>query len=75
MRSALGLFLLKNKIRKDIKMNVKLITMSDVESTPVNWLWYPYIPYGKITLVQGNPGDGKTTFAKLLQKLSHVDAF
>jgi len=43
-------------------MNVKLITMSDVKSTPVNWLWYPYIPYGKITLVQGDPGDGKTTF-------------
>ena len=36
--------------------------MSDVKSTPVNWLWYPYIPYGKITLVQGDPGDGKTTF-------------
>ena len=28
-------------------MNVKLITMSDVKSTPVNWLWYPYIPYRK----------------------------
>ena len=43
-------------------MNVKLVTMSDGKSTPVNWLWYPYIPYGKITLVQGDPGDGNTTF-------------
>ena len=25
------------------------------------WLWYPYIPFGKITVVQGDPGDGKTT--------------
>ncbi len=29
----------------------------------VEWLWYPYIPYGKITIVQGDPGDGKSTFA------------
>lgn len=50
-------------------MNVKLITMSDVKTTPVNWLWYPYIPYGKITLVQGDPGDGKTTFVLALAAL------
>lgn len=36
--------------------------MSDIQATNVCWLWYPYIPYGKITLVQGDPGDGKTTF-------------
>jgi len=50
-------------------MNVKLITMSDVKTTPVNWLWHPYIPYGKITLVQGDPGDGKTTFVLALAAL------
>lgn len=27
----------------------------------VEWLWYPYIPYGKITILQGDPGDGKST--------------
>lgn len=32
-----------------------------VETTKVSWLWYPYIPYGKITIVQGDPGEGKTT--------------
>ena len=26
-------------------------------------LWEPYIPFGKVTIVQGNPGEGKTTFA------------
>jgi archaellum biogenesis ATPase FlaH len=41
---------------------VKLIMMSEVPAEKVSWLWYPYIPYGKITIVQGNPGDGKTTF-------------
>lgn len=35
---------------------------SDVTVEDVKWLWYPYIPYGKITLVQGDPGSGKSTF-------------
>jgi DNA repair protein RadA/Sms len=34
---------------------------SDVTAQNVQWLWFPYIPFGKITLVQGDPGDGKTT--------------
>ena len=37
------------------------IRASDVEPKEVRWLWYPYIPYGKVTIVQGNPGDGKST--------------
>lgn len=35
---------------------------SDIASQEVEWLWYPYIPYGRITIVQGDPGEGKTTF-------------
>ena len=31
---------------------------SSVKETPVDWLWYPYIPFGKITLLQGDPGGG-----------------
>lgn len=34
---------------------------STVQSQQIEWLWYPYIPYGKITLLQGDPGDGKST--------------
>ena len=37
------------------------IKASEVEPKEVRWLWYPYIPYGKVTIVQGNPGDGKST--------------
>jgi len=43
------------------KEELKLIRMNEVEATAINWLWFPYIPYGKITVVQGDPGDGKTT--------------
>lgn len=33
---------------------------SNVTETPVDWLWYPYIPFGKVTLLQGDPGNGKS---------------
>ena len=36
---------------------------SSIAKKEINWLWYPYIPYGRITIVQGDPGEGKTTFA------------
>lgn len=41
--------------------NLKIINMSDVESKKISWLWYPFIPYGKLTIIQGDPGEGKTT--------------
>ena len=40
--------------------------MVDVELTGVDWLWFPYIPFGKLTIIQGNPGEGKTYFAMRL---------
>ena len=38
----------------------RLLTLySEVQSTDVRWLWYPFIAIGKITLLQGDPDDGK----------------
>ena len=51
---------------KEIPKSVPMICMNDVEQTEVDWLWYPYIPFGKLTIVQGNPGEGKTFFAMQL---------
>lgn len=45
----------------DQNETLKLIRMNEVEATEIDWLWYPYIPFGKITVIQGDPGDGKTT--------------
>ena len=49
-----------------------LITLySDVKTTNVRWLWYPFIAIGKITLLQGDPGDGKSTLMmNLIAELS-----
>ena len=49
-----------------MKKELKLIQMSQVEVEDIKWVWYPYIPYGKITVVQGDPGEGKTTFVLAL---------
>lgn len=43
------------------EIELKIIEMSEVESKEISWLWYPFIPYGKLTIIQGDPGDGKTT--------------
>lgn len=40
-----------------------LVTLSSVEAKPVPWLWQPYLPYGMITLLSGEPGAGKTYLA------------
>lgn len=51
---------------KNPQKSVPMLCMNDVEQTEVDWLWYPYIPFGKLTIVQGNPGEGKTFFAMQL---------
>ncbi|WP_460010274.1 AAA family ATPase, partial [Mediterraneibacter glycyrrhizinilyticus] len=49
---------------RDNRENLIPVTkMSEVEETVVQWLWYPFIPFGKVTLIQGNPGKGKTWLA------------
>ena len=45
-----------------MKTDTKYLTMfSEVQAKPVQWLWKPYIPIGKVTLLQGDPNDGKST--------------
>ena len=46
-----------------------LTLYSDVQATSVRWLWYPFIAVGKITLLQGDPGDGKST---IKPKISYI---
>jgi len=45
---------------------------SALAAKQVDWLWYPYIPYGKLTVVQGDPGDGKTTLVLNIAALLSV---
>ena len=54
------------------KVEKRILTLySDVQATSVHWLWYPFIAVGKITLLQGDPGDGKSTMMmNLIAELS-----
>jgi KaiC/GvpD/RAD55 family RecA-like ATPase len=45
---------------------VPMLCYRDIEQTSVEWLWFPYIPFGKLTIIQGNPGEGKTYFSMML---------
>lgn len=40
-----------------------VICLADVQPQSVRWLWRGRIPFGKITLIDGDPGTGKTTMA------------
>ncbi len=56
---------------EETKIELQLIKLSEIQSQEVSWLWFPFIPYGKLTIVQGDPGDGKTTFVlNIAAKLS-----
>ena len=48
---------------------LKIINMDEVSVEEVQWLWYPYIPYGKLTIIHGDPGEGKTTLILRLAAL------
>ena len=62
------------KMENEMNVNVPLevVKASKIEPKEVKWLWYPYIPFGKVTLLQGDPGDGKSklmlSIAALLSK-------
>ena len=54
-----------NEPLNDVELEV--VRASEITPKEVRWLWYPYIPFGKVTLLQGDPGDGKS---KLMLTLS-----
>lgn len=41
-------------------------SMADVHAVDVEWLWKPYLPRGKVTIIRGMPGDGKSMFVVAL---------
>jgi hypothetical protein len=43
-----------------------VVDMDTVQTRPIEWLWYPYIAIGKICVLDGDPGVGKTLFATQL---------
>ena len=51
------------KLKSESEENSKtltLINLEDIEPEVIEWLWYPYIPKNKLTMIEGDPGLGKS---------------
>jgi RecA-family ATPase len=46
-----------------VKRSVELVRMAEVEEKPITWLWDGFLPSGKLTLLAGAGGTGKSTLA------------
>ena len=62
-------------VQKRLEPELKLINMDTVEVEQIEWLLYPFIPYGKVTIIQGDPGEGKTTMVlQIIAKLTRGES-
>jgi len=53
----------QNKPEATSKRSVTLVQCSTIEAKPITWLWNGFIPQGKLTLLAGAGGTGKSTLA------------
>lgn len=58
-------------VEKDVEQP-KVVCMSSVDVEEIDWLWYPYIALKKVTLLEGDPGLGKSWFTMALA--AHISA-
>ena len=66
---------IKKPETKRMEPDLKLINMEMVEVEQIEWLFYPFIPFGKVTIIQGDPGEGKTTMVlQIIAKLTKGEA-
>ena len=55
-----------DEIKQNIPKKNNYRTFAEIQSTDTKWLWYPYIPQGKIVLLTAPPSSGKTFFSLYL---------
>jgi len=67
-------FKFRTSDEEELKPRNGPISMADVVETKITYLWHPYIPFGRVTLLGGDPGAGKTFItAYLAATLSRGD--
>jgi hypothetical protein len=55
---------------------LQILTLAGAKPLTVRWLWYPWLPCGALTLLDGDPGLGKSTLTlDLAARLSRGDRF
>jgi len=40
--------------------------LSDVQAADIDWIWYPYCARGEVTILEGDPGLGKSYLAQMV---------
>ena len=50
----------KKTVQNRMETKLKLINMDRVEVEQIEWLLYPFILFGKVTIIQGDPAEGMT---------------
>lgn len=43
-------------------------SMKEVEEENIDWIWYPYLARGEVTILEGDPGLGKSYLAQMVAK-------
>lgn len=43
-------------------------SMADVEEEEIDWLWWPYLAQGEVTIIEGDPGVGKSYAMQMIAK-------
>ncbi|MBR0451313.1 MAG: AAA family ATPase [Oscillospiraceae bacterium] len=52
----------KESAKSDGAHDLDLIRADQIEPVAIRWLWKNYFPFGKVSLLSGDPGEGKSTF-------------
>ena len=70
----------KNKVENcRIEPKLKLINMDSVEVEQIEWLLYPFIPYGKVTIIRRSRGrqdnDGTSDYCKTGQRRADFSCY
>ena len=52
----------ESKKHQEQSSNLELIRADEIDPVSVRWLWKNYFPFGKLSLLTGDPGEGKSTF-------------
>lgn len=51
---------IEKSLVESIPNGFEVVRLADVESEEISWLWFPFIPFGEFTIIEGIEGLGKT---------------
>lgn len=56
----------ESEAEKDTRGLFKFIPMSQIQEEEIDWLWYPYLARKTLSILEGDPGQGKSYMAMMV---------